>query len=137
MTIEFKLSSPASHRSLRWLALLGLCSAYLLGGCVKLTDFNGAVNEMRHFGLSAPSLVAIAVIVVEIGASILVLSGWHRRTGALVLAVFTLAATFIANRFWEASGFERFMLTNAFFEHIGLVGAFILVALTPPPGTPD
>lgn len=136
MAIEFKLSPNESHRRIRWLALLGLCSAYLLGGLAKLTDFNGAMNEMRHFGLSPPGLVAIAVVVVETGASLLILSGWHRRTGALVLAVFTLAATFIANRFWEASGFERFMLTNAFFEHIGLVGAFVLVALQPPPAEP-
>ena len=35
----------------------------------------------------------------------------------------------IALRFWEMpAGHERFMSANAFFEHLGLVGGFLLVA---------
>jgi uncharacterized membrane protein YphA (DoxX/SURF4 family) len=37
-------------------------------------------------------------------------------------------ATFLANRFWEMSPPERIMVANSFFEHLGLVGAFLLVA---------
>ena len=53
-----------------------------------------------------------------------------RWLGALSLAAFTLLATFIALRFWEMpSGMERMMATNAFFEHLGLAGAFAIVAI--------
>ena len=45
-----------------------------------------------------------------------------------VVAAFTLIATFVANRFWEIPLPERFMVENAFFEHLGLVGGFLLVA---------
>jgi uncharacterized membrane protein YphA (DoxX/SURF4 family) len=41
---------------------------------------------------------------------------------------FTLIVTFVANRFWEISLPDRFMIENAFFEHLGLVGGFLLVA---------
>jgi len=34
----------------------------------------------------------------------------------------------VANRFWEMVPPERFMAANAFFEHIGLIGGFILIA---------
>jgi uncharacterized membrane protein YphA (DoxX/SURF4 family) len=34
----------------------------------------------------------------------------------------------MANRFWELAGHERIMSENGFFEHIGLAGAFLLVA---------
>jgi uncharacterized membrane protein YphA (DoxX/SURF4 family) len=51
-----------------------------------------------------------------------------RWLGAVLLATFTLAATFIANRFWAAPLPDRFMLENSFFEHLGLVGGFLLVA---------
>ena len=30
-----------------WIALLGLCAAYLQGGIVKATDFSGAIAEIR------------------------------------------------------------------------------------------
>jgi uncharacterized membrane protein YphA (DoxX/SURF4 family) len=122
-----KAMNPWATR-LRWLCLLLLCAAYLQGGLVKLFDFPGAVGEMAHFGLQPAPLFAVAVIVLELGAAALILSGRLRWLGALVLAVFTAAATFMANRYWAASGHERFMLMNAFFEHWGLVGGFLLVA---------
>ena len=114
--------------TVRWLALLALCAAYLQGGLNKAADFAGAVAEMQHFGLAPAAPLALLTIVVEIGASVLILSGIYRWAGAMVLAGFTLAATFVANRFWEMAQPERFMAANTFFEHIGLFGAFVLVA---------
>lgn len=119
-----RLTTPAIH----WIALLALCSAYLQGGLTKLLDFDGAIAEMNHFGLAPAAPFAIATIVLELAAPFAILSGRYRWLGALALAAFTLMATFIANRFWELAPPERFMAANAFFEHIGLVGAFLLVA---------
>jgi uncharacterized membrane protein YphA (DoxX/SURF4 family) len=116
---------------IRFLALLALCSAYIQGPLTKIFDFEGALAEMTHFGLLPAPLFAVGVIVFELAMSALILSGFHRRLGALALAVFTLAATVIALRFWEmAPGMERMMAMNAFFEHLGLAGAFVYVALT-------
>ena len=115
-------------RWVRWAGLLLLCSAYLQGGINKLTDFGGAVAEMQHFGVSPAAPMAAAVIGGEIGASLLILTGVYRWLGAGYLAVFTLMATFMANRFWEMAGPERFAAANGFFEHLGLTGAFLLVA---------
>jgi uncharacterized membrane protein YphA (DoxX/SURF4 family) len=119
-----RMAMPA----VRWFALLLLCAAYLQGGFTKLVVFDGALAEMRHFGLTPPTLFAIATIALEIVASIALVVGYYRWLAALALAAFTLAATFVANRFWDAAPAERFMMTNAFFEHLGLVGGFLLVA---------
>ena len=113
---------------LRWVALLGLCAAYLQGGFDKAADFSSAIAEMNHFGLSPAAPLAVATIALEIVASILILTGFYRCIGALALAGFTFFATFVANRFWEMAPPERFMATNSFFEHLGLVGGFLLVA---------
>ncbi len=113
----------------RMASLLALCAAYIQGPLTKLFDFNGALAEMNHFGLHPAVLFAVAVIVFELTASAMVVSGFLRWAGALALAGFTLLATLIALRFWEmAPGMDRMMATNAFFEHIGLAGAFIFVA---------
>lgn len=111
-----------------WIALLALCAAYLQGGFNKATDFPGAIAELEHFGLSPAAPLALATIVLEIGASLLILTGFYRWLGALALAGFTLFATLLANRFWELAGPDRFMVENAFFEHLGLIGGFLLVA---------
>ena len=114
--------------ALRWITLLLLCAAYLQGGLNKAMDFGSAIAEMNHFGLSPAAPLAIAVIVLELGASALILTGFYRWLGALALAGFTLFATFVALRFWEMAPPERFMAANGFFEHLGLVGGFLLVA---------
>jgi uncharacterized membrane protein YphA (DoxX/SURF4 family) len=114
--------------ALRWVTLLLLCAAYLQGGFDKAVDFGSAIAEMNHFGLSPAAPLAIAVIALELGASALILTGFYRWLGALALAGFTLFATFVALRFWEMPQPDRFAAANSFFEHLGLVGGFLLVA---------
>jgi uncharacterized membrane protein YphA (DoxX/SURF4 family) len=119
---------PLPFAAMRWLALLLLVGAYLQGGIAKSLDFAAAVGEMRHFGLAPATPLALATIVLELGASLMILTDRLRWLGALALAAFTLAANFVANRWWSAPATERFMLENGFFEHLGLVGGFLLVA---------
>jgi uncharacterized membrane protein YphA (DoxX/SURF4 family) len=131
--ITHKPASPAvtTGSVIRFLALLALCAAYIQGPITKIFDFKAAMAEMAHFGLLPAPLFAVGVIVFELSMSALILSGFHRRLGALALAGFTLAATALALRFWEmAPGMERMMAVNAFFEHLGLAGAFAYVAVT-------
>src|ERR1700692_3099473 len=90
-------------------------------------DAREGIGEALTGGLSPAAPLAVATIVMEIVASILILTGFY-RLGALALAGFTFFATFVANRFWEMAPPERFMAANASFEHLGLVGGFLLVA---------
>ncbi|UAL08661.1 DoxX family protein [Caulobacter segnis] len=116
---------PTAH-----VARLALVSAYLLGAVVKASDFPGAVAEQAHFGMTPPAFWAALTIAVEIIGPMLILTRRWLWLGAGMLGVFTLLAAFKANAFWTmAAGHDRFMATNAFVEHIGLVGGFVLVAL--------
>lgn len=125
--VQSVLTMPAVKSA----ALLALCAAYIQGPLTKIADFPGALAEMQHFGLTPPAVFAVLVIVFELAASIMVVTGIWRWLAALALAGFTLLATLIALRFWElAPGMDRMMATNAFFEHVGLAGAFVLVAIS-------
>lgn len=112
-----------------FLARLALVGAYLIGGMVKLSDWPAAVAEQAHFGMTPPALWAGLTIAVELIGPILILWGRFVWLGAGILGVFTVFAAVVANDFWNMQGQERFMATNAFFEHIGLVGGFVLAAL--------
>ena len=119
-----RLATPA----VRWLALLGLCAAYLQGGIVKLTNIGGAIAEMNHFGVALAMPMAVMVIGLELIASGAILAGYGRWLGALALGAFTVAASFMANRYWELDSSVRMAAENAFYEHLGLAGGFLLVA---------
>jgi uncharacterized membrane protein YphA (DoxX/SURF4 family) len=118
---------------LRWgwtlvLARIAIGSSYLIGGLDKAIDFPAAVAEQAHFGLQPAWLWALATIAVELGGSLLLISGrlvWLAVGG---LGVLTAVAALVANNFWAMQGPERFAATNAFFEHLGLVGGLALVA---------
>ena len=128
-TVQGRLARVFGSPVTRTVSLLALCAAYIQGPLNKIFDFNGALAEMDHFGLHPAAFFAVAVILFELTASAMVVSGFLRWVGALALAGFTLLATCIALRFWEmAPGMDRTMATNAFFEHLGLAGAFVFVA---------
>jgi uncharacterized membrane protein YphA (DoxX/SURF4 family) len=116
----------------RWTSLLArvaLTGAYVLGGLTKLADFNAAIAEQEHFGMHPGWLWATLTIAVELVGSALVISGRLVWLGAGMLGVFTGLAACLANDFWTMRGAERFAATNAFFEHIGLIGGFAMAAL--------
>jgi uncharacterized membrane protein YphA (DoxX/SURF4 family) len=116
----------------RWtwpLAQLGLLSAYILGGIIKLLDFNAAVAEQEHFGLHPGWIWASLAIAVEIGGPILVMLGRYAWLGAGALGVLTALATYVANDFWNVTGPAQFMAMNTFFEHIGLIAGLVMAAL--------
>jgi uncharacterized membrane protein YphA (DoxX/SURF4 family) len=119
------LSSP-------WLlpmSRVALVSAFLIGGIQKLIDFPAAVAEQAHFGLQPAWLWAAAAIVVELGGSALVIFGRWVWLGAGGLGVLTAVAMLTANDFWTKIGHDRFLATNAFFEHFGLVAGLVLISL--------
>jgi uncharacterized membrane protein YphA (DoxX/SURF4 family) len=113
-----------------FVARLVLVGAYLVGGIVKLSDWQGAVAEQAHFGMAPAALWAAVTIAVELVGPLLILSGRLIWLGAGMLGIFTLLAAITANAFWAMpAGIDRFMATNAFFEHLGLIGGFILIAM--------
>jgi uncharacterized membrane protein YphA (DoxX/SURF4 family) len=112
------------------LARVALTCAYWWGGIAKIIDFPGALAEAAHFGLEPAPLVVIATIVVELGASLLLIVGRLAWLAAGALGVFTAIATLIAHAFWTIDDpIDRFRALNAFFEHIGLIGGLALAAI--------
>jgi uncharacterized membrane protein YphA (DoxX/SURF4 family) len=122
------VSAILDWRLVRVAARIALTSAYLLGGLTKLFNFAAAIAEQESFGLHPGWLWASLTILVELIGSALVISGRLVWLGAGALGVLTAIASLVANNFWTMQGQARFMATNTFFEHIGLIAAFVLIA---------
>jgi uncharacterized membrane protein YphA (DoxX/SURF4 family) len=119
------LASPWTWRAAR----VALVSAFIIGGITKLSDFTAAIAEQEHFGFHPGWLWAALAATVELGGSLLVISGRFVWLGAGGLGVLTAVAMLAANDFWTMAGHERFMELNAFFEHFGLVAGLVLVSM--------
>jgi transmembrane protein len=110
-------------------ARICLTLPFWVGGLMKLMSWQGGEAEMAGMGLNPAWAFNLAVVVVELGASALVLLDRATWLGAGALGVFTLLSTLLAHRFWELTGEARVAELNTFLEHATICAAFILVAV--------
>ena len=125
------LPRPLLASTLEWIGLAALCAVFVFSGVTKFTDPGAAHAEVRAFGLEGAALVVAATVMVQLAGSAAILFGRGivRASGALALLAFTVAATYIGHAFWHETGAARARDLNVFLEHIGLAGAFLLVAV--------
>lgn len=82
------------------LVLLGrvlLSVIFILAGYAKLIAIGGTAGWFASLGLPLPTATTVVVGLVELVGGLAILTGFKTRIAALVLAVFTLAATAIAH----------------------------------------
>lgn len=129
------MQSPINVR-LDLLLRVGIVLPFLVSGVVKALDFSGAQVEVRGLtGLEPAALFTVAVIALQLGASIAVLVGGRiGLIGAVLLAVFTVAATLLAHAWWTKTGQARQQDFNAFWEHVSIVAALLYAGLKSAPG---
>ena len=111
------------------LARLLLASPFLGSGVGKLLDFPGATTEATSLGLQPAGAVAAAVILVQLGGSVLFLTRRWCWLGAGLLAGFTVVATLVAHPFWQFTGLDRARQTATFLEHLAIIGGFAAAAI--------
>ena len=113
------------------LALAGrllLAMLFLPAGFSKIAGFAGTVGYIASKGMPLPELGAVLAIVVEVGAGLALLGGFGTRWAALVLAGFTLAATFIFHNFWGVPADQAMVQQLMFFKNMAVVGGLLTVA---------
>lgn len=98
-------------------------------GLAKLIDFRGGVGEMEMFGLTPGWLFNIATIIVQLGGSALIITRRHTWLGAGALGIFTALTIPIVHHFWSLEGERAIVAFHTATEHIGMIGALILVSI--------
>ena len=113
------------------LALIGrllLAFLFLPAGLSKIGGFAGTVGYIASKGLPLPSAGAAIAIVVEVGCGLALIAGFGTRWAALVLAGFTLVATFVFHNFWAMPADQVMMQQLMFFKNIAVVGGLLVLA---------
>ena len=120
--------STAIQNPLNFAARLLMVALFLPAGIGKLTGFAGTVGYISSVGLPLPTLAAGVALVVEIGGSLALLAGFGTRIAALVLAAFTLVASFFFHAYWGVPADQAFMQQLLFFKNIAVVGGLLAIA---------
>ena len=114
-----------------WLAArVALTLPYWWSGIDKALHAQSALAETAGLlGTSSPLPFYIALLFVQLGASLLVIFNRWAWLGAGALGVFTLIVTVIAHAFWKLDGAARFAEMNTFLEHMALIAGFVFAAI--------
>ncbi|HEY9209114.1 DoxX family protein [Acidovorax soli] len=101
---------------------------FLPAGIGKLTGFAGTVGYISSVGLPMPTVAAAVAAAVEVVGSLALIVGFGTRFAALVLAFFTLVASFFFHPYWSVPADQLMITQLLFFKNIAVVGG--LLALT-------
>lgn len=115
------------NNALNLIGRLLIVALFLPAGIAKLTGFEGTVGYIASVGLPLPAAAAAAALVVEIVGSLALIAGFYTRIAALVLAVFTLVATYFFHAFWAAAPEQAFVQQLMFFKNIAVVGGLLVL----------
>ena len=110
------------------LDLLGRVLIALLfvpAGIQKITGFAGSVGYAASAGMPMPQVAVAIGLVIEIGAGLAILLGWHTRWAALILGFFTLVASFFFHNFWAVPAEAAMMQQLLFWKNIAVVGGLL------------
>lgn len=113
------------------LALVGrilLALLFIPAGVGKLTGFAGTVAYTASAGMPAPQVAVAIALLVEIVGGMALLVGWQTRVAALVLAFFTLVASFYFHTFWSVPVEQAGMQQLLFYKNVAVVGGLLAFA---------
>jgi len=110
------------------LSRLLLAALFLPAGIGKITGFAGTAGYIASVGLPLPTLGAAVAIAVEVLGGLALIVGFGTRWAALVLALFTLAASFFFHNYWAVPAEQQFMQQLLFMKNVGVVGGLLALA---------
>jgi putative oxidoreductase len=98
----------------------------------KIPNFSGVARYMASEGVPLPELMLAGAILFMVAGSLSIVLGWRARTGAGLLLVFLVLATFFFHDFWTFEGQERQMQMIQFMKNLGLMGAMVFIVANGP-----
>lgn len=118
-----KLQDPLALAGRLLVALL-----FLPAGIGKLTGFAGTVGYISSVGLPMPQLGAVVALVVEIVGGLALIAGYGTRLAAIVLAAFTLVASFFFHAYWAVPADQQLIPQLLFYKNMAVVGGLLTIA---------
>ena len=113
-----------------WGLLLGrllLAYVFVLSGYGKIVGFAGAAKYMAKYGMPMIEPLLVATIIVELGASLMLVVGWKARWAALAIFLFIIPATLIFHAFWAVPQEQVMMQTIQFQKNLAIMGGMLFV----------
>lgn len=120
--------SNTLQNPLSFIGRLLIAVLFLPAGIAKLMGFAGTVGYITSAGMPVPEISAALALVIEIGGGLALIVGFRTRWVALVLAFFTLVASFYFHDYWSVPADQKMVMQLLFFKNIAVIGGLLTLA---------
>ncbi|ANY62508.1 DoxX family protein [Comamonas aquatica] len=113
------------------LALVGrmlLAWLFVPAGFGKIAGFSGAVGYATSVGLPLPEVGVAVGLLIELVGGLLLLVGFMVRPAAVLLAFFTLVASFFFHAYWSLPADQAMMQQLMFNKNLAISGGLLAFA---------
>jgi putative oxidoreductase len=110
----------------KWLIVL----FFIVTGIANLTKARIAdhIERMAAFGVPFPATAFWIGIAIQFTGCALIIAEWHAGVGAVLLMIFTIAATAIFHRFWQKPDpLQRNISRITLLGNMAILGALMLL----------
>ena len=105
-----------------------IVALFLPAGLSKLLNFQATLGYFNSLGMPSPSLALVIAIVIELVGGIALILGFQTRVVAIILAIFTFAATLLGHAFWAVPAEMAFVTQLLFFKNVAVIGGLLILA---------
>jgi putative oxidoreductase len=119
-----------TNDALLLLGRIAIAAVFIPAGFSKLTNLAGFAAGLEGRGVPMSSILAPLGAAIEFFGGLAVLLGIHVRLAAVLMVLFTVAATVIAHRFWEFEGAARQTQQSQFLKNLAIVGGYLFLIVT-------
>src|SRR5512140_2411594 len=117
-----------NHPAIPFLGRLFITYIFATSGFAKIIAWDGNIAYMstRHLPF-IPALLAIA-LVIEVGGSLCLISGYQARTAAMIMAVYTIVLTLLFHNYWASPPNIAGMMETHFRKNLAIAGGLLMIA---------
>jgi putative oxidoreductase len=113
-----------------WGPLVGrvlLALIFLFAGIGKISNFNGTAGYMAMHHVPLVHIALVLTIIIEIGGSLMLITGWKARWAAGIMFLWLIPVTLMMHDFWAMSGPAHQVNFIMFMKNLCIMGAMLMV----------
>jgi len=105
---------------------------FATSGLGKIMDWHGNIQYMSTRHLPAiPVLLAIAMVI-EVGGSISLITGYGARTAAFIMFIYMIGVTVLFHNYWAGSGMLAGVQETHFRKNLAIMGGLLMLVYAGP-----
>ncbi|HET7440180.1 MAG TPA: DoxX family protein [Terriglobales bacterium] len=120
------------HPAVSLMARLLIVYIFATSGLGKILGWSGNVQYMSRHHLPMIPVLLGAALLIEVGGSLCLITGFQARAAAFVMFVYLLFVTLLLHNYWAHSGDVAGMQETHFRKNLAIMGGLLMITARGP-----